>query len=382
MNSAAHIPAHRVLYFTKAVRLFAFGSASIALPVHLVALHVAPIWIGTILAAALCAGAAQMFLTSRFTHAFGSTTVAVAAALAMGVGGLLTVSGVLALIVLAAALGLLNATAQEIGPFLPIEQVVLAGHDRGVDRMALYNAVGTGALAVGAIAGGALPFRTIFLLYAFCGLSAAILYAFARIPVADVPPAVNRGRRRFGSSERLAALFAVDAFAGGLIVQGFMAYWFVARFHAPAQTIGFIFAGGNILSALSLFAAAWLSKRFGLLNTMVFTHLPSNILLALIPLSPSLSVAAALLLARYSLSQMDVPTRQAFVIAVVPPHERVYAAGITSAVRPIAASISPLLSALAMQLASGGIPFFAAGGIKAGYDLAVYFAFRYSREHR
>jgi MFS family permease len=376
MSFAAQLPAHRLLYVTKALRLFAFGSASIALPVHLVALHVAPILIGTILTAALIAGAAQMFLTNRLTHKFGATVVAVTASLAMAMGGLLTVTGVLGFIILAAVLGLLNATAQEIGPFLPIEQVVLAAHDRRVDRMALYNAVGTGALAVGAIAGGALPFGAVFLLYAFCGVCAATLYAFARVPIAVEPPPLKRESRRFSSGERLAALFAVDAFAGGLIVQGFMAYWFVARFHAPAQTTGLIFAAGNILSALSLFAAAWLSKRFGLLNTMVFTHLPSNILLALIPLAPTLPVAAALLLARYSLSQMDVPTRQAFVVAIVPPHERVYAAGITSAVRPIAASISPLLSTVAMQLASAGIPFFAAGSIKAGYDLAVYFAFR------
>ena len=151
------------------MRLFAFGSASIALPVHLVALHVAPIWIGTILTAALIAGAAQMVFDQPANHRFGSTAVAVTASLAMAMGGLLTVTGVLGFIVLAAVFGLLNATAQEIGPFLPIEQVVLAAHDRGVDRMALYNAVGTGALAVGAIAGGALPFGAVFLLYALCG---------------------------------------------------------------------------------------------------------------------------------------------------------------------------------------------------------------------
>lgn len=364
------------LYAAKALRLFAYGSASVALPAHLVASHAGSVWIGVILAAALCMGAVQMLLTNRLTRKFGGTSVAVTAAMAMALGGLMTATGALAPIVAAAALGLLNASGQEIGPFLPLEQVTLAAQARGVDRMAVYNAVGTGALALGAVAGGALPFSATFVIYAACGASIAISYACARVgTLAPIAP-TKRSTRRFGISERLAALFAVDAFAGGLIVQGFIAYWFLMRFHTPAQTIGIILAAGNVLSALSLFAAAWLGKRFGLLNTMVFSHLPSNVLLALIPLATTFPVAAALLLARYSLSQMDVPTRQAFVVAIVPDHERVHAAGVTSAVRPVAAASSPLLSWAAMTLAGAGIPFFAAGTIKAAYDLAVYFAFR------
>jgi MFS family permease len=202
-----------------------------------------------------------------------------------------------------------------------------------------------------------------------------VLYAVARLErpaiVKTHPPV-----RRFGTAERLAALFAVDAFAGGLIVQGFLAYWLLVRFHAHPQTIGIVLGACNVLSALSLFAAARLGRRFGLLNTMVFTHLPSNILLTLIPFAPSFAVVAALLLARYSLSQMDLPARQAFVVAIVPEEERVHAASITSVVRPLAAIPSPLLSALAMQTAAIGVPFFACGGIKACYDVALYFAFR------
>lgn len=367
---------HVALYAAKGLRLFGYGSASIALPAHLVAVHVAPLWIGTVLAAALCMGAVQMFLTNGMTQRFGGTIVGVAAALGMTVGGLLTATGSLALIVAAAALGLLNASAQEIGPFLPLEQVNLATRARGVDRLAVYNAVGTAALAIGAFAGGTLSFGVIFLLYAFCGTCVAALYAVTRLPKQRRIAVERPHRRRFGISERLAALFAVDAFAGGLIVQGFIAYWFLTRFNAPVHTIGFILGAGNILSAISLFAAAWMGRRFGLLNTMVFTHLPSNVLLAIIPLAPTLPIAAGLLLARYSLSQMDVPTRQAFVVAIVPSDERVHAAGVTSAVRPVAAASSPLLSALAMQLAAAGIPFFAAGAIKACYDVAVYLTFR------
>lgn len=368
------------VYVAKALRLFAYGSASIALPAHLVAVHVGTLGIGVILAAALCMGAVQMLLTNRLTRTFGSTAVGIAAALAMALGGIMAASGVLIFIFIAAAFGFLNASAQEIGPFLPLEQVALASQDRSVDRIATYNVVGTGALALGAAAGGTLPFTATFLLYAVCGAGVAVCYSRARLLKSARPAVVKRARGGFGLSERLAALFAVDAFAGGLIVQGFVAYWFLTRFHTPAETIGFMLGAANILSALSLFAAAWLGKRFGLLNTMVFTHLPSNILLALIPLAPTFPIAAAMLLARYALSQMDVPTRQVFVLAIVPEHERVHAAGITSAVRPIAAASSPLLSSIAMQAAAAGIPFFAAGSIKVCYDLPVYFAFRRVRE--
>jgi hypothetical protein len=321
-------------------------------------------------------GAAQMFLTNRLTRKFGGTIVGVSAALGMALGGFVTATGLLAPIMVAAALGLLNAAGQEIGPFLPLEQVALAAHARGVERMALYNAVGIGALALGAITGGTLPYTATFLIYALCGACIALLYTRASLPSrTDMAREISTSPRS-RAGERLAVLFGVDAFAGGLIVQGFVAYWFVTRFHAPPATIGFILGAANVLSALSLFAAAWLARRFGILNTMVFTHLPSNILLVLIPFAPMLSVAAGLLLARYLLSQMDVPTRQAFVVAIVPKHEQVHAAAITSAVRPIASAASPLLSTVAMQFAYAGIPFFAAGTIKACYDLAVYFAFR------
>lgn len=367
-----------MIYCAKALRLFAFGSASIALPARLITLHVLPLWIGTILAAALCTGAAQMLLTNRLTSRFGSTPVAVAAALGMALGGAVTATGSLTLSIIAAAFGILNASSQEIGPFLPLEQVALAARDRGASRLAVYNVAGTAALALGTIAGGALPFTVTFLLYAFCGGCIAVLYMFVRFAPAMPPVRQNNKARRLGISERLALLFAVDAFAGGLIVQGFIAYWFLTRFHAAPATIGYMLGAGNILSALSLPAAAWLAKRFGLLSTMVFTHLPSNVLLAVIPFAPEFHVAAALLLARYALSQMDVPTRQAFVVGIVPEDERVHAAGVTSAVRPVAAAASPLLASLAMQLAAAGIPFFAAGGIKVCYDVAIYFIFRRS----
>lgn len=363
------------LYLAKSARLLAYGAASVALPVHLVASRLPAIWIGAVLALALIAGALQMTLTARLSRRFGAKALGIAAAVTMAVGGLMAATGSFVLIVLAAALGALNATAHEIGPFLPLEQATLGAGEHGVHRMALYNAVGTGSLALGTLAGGALPFRTALLLYALCAVAVAAVYTRASFTERTIKKPISL-RRRFSATERLAALFAVDAFAGGLIVQGFLAYWLLARFHTDPQTIGMVLAACNVLSALSLFAAAQLGKRFGLLNTMVFTHLPSNVLLALVPLASSFPVAAGLLLARYALSQMDVPTRQAFVVRIVPKEERIYATGMTSAVRPFAAAASPLISSLTMQIAAFGLPFFAAGGIKACYDLAVFFAFR------
>jgi len=374
-ESQAGLPAMRLLYLTKGARQFAYGLASVALPVYLAADRLSPIWLGAFLAVSLLSGAVQMSLAGRVTRRISVKAVAVSAAVMMGLGGLLTASHVLWLIGLAALLGTLNAAAQEIGPFLPIEQVTLASGDRGVHRMAVYNALGTGCLALGTLAGGILSFQSAFLLYALCGSVMAIIYAITTFQHSEVQTRVST-MRRFGTAEKLAALFAVDAFAGGLIVQGFLAFWLVSRYHVPPQSVGLVLAIGNVLSALSLFVAAWLGKRFGLLNTMVFTHLPSNVLLAVVPFAPSFTIATALLLLRYSLSQMDVPTRQAFVVAVVPEDERIYASGITSAVRPLAAATSPLLATLAMQSAAFGAPFFVAGGLKCCYDIAVYISFR------
>jgi predicted MFS family arabinose efflux permease len=181
---------------------------------------------------------------------------------------------------------------------------------------------------------------------------------------------------RFGIAERLAGLFAVDAFAGGLVVQAFVAYWFTLRFGVGPETIGPLFFGANLLAAASYLLADRVAARIGLLNTMVYTHLPSNVLLCLVPFMPSYPLAAAVLLARFALSQMDVPTRQAYTMSLVPPHDRARAAGVTAAVRPAAASIAPVLTGVALQFASLGVPFVLAGGIKIVYDVALLLTFR------
>jgi sugar phosphate permease len=176
---------------------------------------------------------------------------------------------------------------------------------------------------------------------------------------------------------KLSALFSLDAFAGGFIMQSIMAYWFYLRFHVEPATLGAIFFGANIFAALSYLAAARVAARIGLIRTMVFTHIPSNILLILVPLMPNLPLAITLLLVRFSISQMDVPTRQSYTMAVVDPLERSAAAGITGIARTIGASIAPLFTGpLLASVYLLNMTFFLAGGLKIIYDLALYRSFR------
>jgi hypothetical protein len=258
----------------------------------------------------------------------------------------------------------------------------LASRGRSPRRLSWYNVVGAVGLAAGALLAAVLPFTGVLVLYGAAGVISGAIGSSLRGRHIDVPPpATSAPARRFGAAERLAGLFAVDAFAGGFVVQAFIAYWFALRFGADARTLGPLLFGANLLAAASYLLADRIAARFGLLRTMVFTHLPSNVLLCLIPLMPTFSLAAFVLLARFALSQMDVPTRQAFTIALVPPHDRARAAGLAAAVRPAAASVAPLLTGLAFVFAALGLPFVVAGGIKIAYDLALLVTFgRSARE--
>ncbi len=176
---------------------------------------------------------------------------------------------------------------------------------------------------------------------------------------------------------KLSVLFSIDAFGGGFIPQSLMAYWFHIQFGADPGQLGLIFFAANLLAAVSSLSAARIAARFGLINTMVFTHIPSNVLLILVPLMPTLPLAVAVLLVRFSLSQMDVPTRQSYVMAVVDPDERSAAAGVTGVARTTGAAISPSFSSVLMASAGyAALPFYLAGGFKIAYDLLMYREFR------
>jgi MFS family permease len=306
------------------------------------------------------------------------------------------------LLVAAGTIGVISPSGQEVGPFLSIEQAALSEVVPARDRttvFAWYTLAGSLATASGALAAGLLTgalqrvwtpvesYRTVVIVYAAIGLVLALLFRAASGAVeasararSPAPSLLARFAGLHGSQRvvlRLSALFALDSFGGGFVVQSFAAYWFYLRYGVDPKTLGTLFFAANVLAGVSALAATRLAARIGLVNTMVATHLPSNVLLMLIPLMPSLPAAMLMLLARFSISQMDVPTRQSYTMAVVAPDERAAAAGITGVARTTGAAISPLFAGLLFAHPSlVDVPFYLAGALKIVYDLALFRAFR------
>jgi MFS family permease len=303
-------------------------------------------------------------------------------------------------LVLAATVGVISPSGNEVGPFLAIEQASLAqivSDRRRTQLFAWYNLVGSFATATGALIGGALAqllqnngvqplnsYRAVVIGYAIMGGVLAALFSQLTSGIeAPVRPDHASVRSRLGLHRsrgvvfRLSALFALDAFAGGLVVQSIVAFWFHTRFGVPPGVLGAIFFGANVLAGISALLAARLAKKIGLINTMVFTHIPSNVLLILVPFMPTLPLAIALLLLRFSISQMDVPTRQSYTMAVVDPDERSAAAGVTGIARTTGAALSPSLAGPLLASAGlMGLPFVLSGTLKIVYDLLLYRNFR------
>lgn len=362
----------------RGLRGLAYGSFGVVVGVTLAHRGFSSAQIGGLLTLTLASGAAFSLGAAAIARRIGDKATLVTGCVFMAIAGAVFAGATSAPLVVAAfALGTLTAGGQDVGPFAALEQAIIGLRSAEITsgRFATYNVVAIVCGAAGAALVAAVPLRAVLWFYALAAVLMCIAYAFLpdvpAPPPAELPPA-----RGFGTIEQLTALFAVDALAGGFVVQAVLAYWFHLRFGTPLSALGPLFAAANVLSALSFVAAARLAKRFGLLNTMVFTHLPSNVLLLLVPFMPSFAWAAALLLARFALSQMDVPTRQAYVMNAVPPHDRARAASLTTSVRPAAAAIAPLLAGAAMQTAAFGAPFIIAGGLKIAYDLTLYFRFR------
>ncbi len=395
-------PDGRHLFASRILRMFAYGSLAIVLVLYLVSLGLDPLTVGAILTLTLVGDTIISLWLTTHADRIGRRRVLIAGSLLMVVAGVAFVAtSSVPLLILAATIGVISPTGNEVGPFLAVEQAALSqttSDERRISIFAWYNLAGYVATAFGALGAGlatqamlaaGLPaidaYRVILIAYASIGLAMAAI--FARVsPAVEAPPAATSsdglrlrlglGRSR-GIVARLSALFALDAFGGGFVPQSLMAYWFTLRFGVEPGVLGAVFFGANLLAAVSSLSAARIAARIGLINTMVFTHLPSNILLILVPLMPSLPLAVACLLLRYSLSQMDVPTRQSYVMAVVDPAERSAAAGVTGIARTTGAAISPALSApLVANAGLASLPFFLAGGLKIVYDLLLYRAFR------
>jgi MFS family permease len=383
-----------LLYGARAARNFGDGFAVIVLPAYLSAIGYEPAQIGLVATAAL-SGAALLTLTVGWlAPRFDLRSLLLTGAVLMTATGLVMPNAQHLLLIMAVAfVGTMNMATGDIGVLVPIEHAMLAREATDETRtkvFARYSLIGTFASAAGALS-AATPdllrhagvaevpaLQAMLYFYAALGLAGAVCYRFlphAR-PDPNAPKQAPLGPSR-GIVYRLAALFSIDAFAGGFAVQSLVALWLLERFGMSLAAASVFFFWSNVLSALSFPAAARLASRFGLVNTMVFTHIPSSICLIVAAFVPNLYGVLALLLVRSALSQMDVPTRTSYVMAVVTPAERPAAASVTAVPRSLASSISPAFAGVLYGLPFSALPLVLCGGLKIAYDVALLVSFRH-----
>ena len=382
-----------IIFSAKALRAFGDGMMSILIARYALELGLRGWQAGAIATAALVGTALATFLVGRYAERIGRRSVLIVGSL-LGIGtGLGYAASVsFAPLLLIAFLGTVNPTSGDVSAVLPVEQAILGQAAEGPARVrvfAWYNVVGQFAAALGALASGATvlisdapgvgesgAIRWLFASYSLLA-AASLFFVFRLGASAEVAPGSRRGG--LGPSRRrvftLSALFGTDAFAGGLVVQSIVALFLLQKFDLDPATTGAVFFGASLMSAVSFLLSARLSSRFGLVNTMVFTHLPSNLLLVGVALAPVAPLAVAFLLVRSFLSQMDVPPRQALVVSVVEPQERAAAAAYTGLTRSLSSTPGPSLGG-ALLGAWGPAPFIACAGLKSAYDLALWSLFR------
>jgi MFS family permease len=390
-----------LLFSTRIIRLFCYGFLSIVLALYLVEVGLRETQIGLLFTLTLAGDAAISLLLTTSADRFGRRrTLILGALLMLGAGAVFLITNNIVILMAAAIIGVISPSGNEIGPFLSIEQASLTQlvpDKRRTQTFAWYALVGSFATATGALivgwltqglrAGGMLPadaYRVVLAGYALGGLILTLLFLLLTPAVEVIPSAESSSApRTLGLHKsrnvvfKLSALFALDAFAGALLVQSLLVFWFSVKFHTEPGVLGTIFFGANILAGISALLASRIAARFGLINTMVFTHIPSNILLMLVPLMPTLPLAIVTLLLRFSISQMDVPTRQSYTMAVVDPDERSAASGVTTIARSVGAAISPSLSGVLLSVpALFSVPFFLSGGLKIVYDILLYRSFK------
>jgi MFS family permease len=388
-----------ILFSTRIIRLFCYGFLSVVLALYLAEAGLTEGQIGLLLTFTLVGDALiSLWLTTSADRFGRKRTLMLGALLMAGAGIAFVLTRNVVLLILAAIVGVISPSGNEIGPFLSVEQAGLSQlvpNKRRTQIFAWYALVGSLATATGSLTAGWLAqvlqnngwtaleaYRLVLIGYAIGGFFLLLLFLNLSNHM-EVETAQDTTRRVLGLHRsravvfKLSSLFAMDAFAGGLLVQSLMAYWFHVRFGVESGVLGSIFFGANILAGISALLAVRLADKFGLINTMVFTHIPSNILLILVPLMPTLPLAIGVLLLRFSISQMDVPTRQSYTMAVVAPDERSAASGVTAIARSIGASISPALTGLLFSIpVLFSVPFFLSGGLKIIYDLLLYREFR------
>jgi MFS family permease len=398
-------PDGHFLFITRIARMFGYGFLSVVLVLYLEQLGLSQVQIGLLLTLTLIGDAIiSLWITTNADRIGRRRMLIIGAFLMVLAGVLFAVTRHFIFLLIAATIGVISPSGYEVGPFLSIEQAALSqivSDQKRTRVFAWYNLVGSFATALGALAGGSLvqalrdsglsplgSYRAIVIGYAAIGVLLGGLFtqlsSSVEVKVGEDPSSsASAFKTRFGLHRsrrvvlKLSAFFSIDAFAGGFVLQSIMAYWFHVRFQVEPAVLGSIFFGANILAGISALSAAWVASKIGLIRTMVFTHIPSNILLILVPLMPTLPLAIAVLLMRFSISQMDVPTRQSYTMAVVAPDERSAAAGITGIARTTGASLSPVLAGpLLANAALLSFPFFISGGLKIIYDLLLYRSFK------
>jgi MFS family permease len=391
----------KLLFATRIVRMFAYGSLSVVLLLYLAKCGFTEAESGALLTLTLIGDTCiSLWMTANADRIGRKKMLILGALLMLAAGIVFAYSHNFFILLIAAAIGVISPSGNEVGPFLSIEQAALTQtipSQKRTQIFAWYNLAGSFATALGALAAGAFSqflqhqgwtsinsYRAIVIVYAILGLFLFIMFQQLSKSVEIEPTEKPEGLKvRWGLHRsrnvvlRLSALFAMDAFAGGFIMQSIIAYWFYKRFGLQPAALGTLFFFANILAGFSALAAARIASRIGLIRTMVFTHIPSNLMLIAIPFMPTVSLAVGVLLLRFSISQMDVPTRQSYLMAVVSADERSAAAGITGIARSIGASLSPVLAGTMLSMtALFSAPFFLAGGLKVVYDLLLYRNFK------
>jgi MFS family permease len=390
-----------LLFGARIIRMTAYGGLAVVLALYLAAVGLPPGEVGLLLTATLAGDAVISLWLSIRADRYGRRRTLVIGAALMILGGIVfAATDVFVLLAAAAIVAVLSPSGSEVGPFLPVEQAALSQivpAERRTTVLAWYQLAGSLATASGSLLAGlaaqallgtgvaeADAYRAVIVVYAALGIGIGFLASRLSPAVEASTPADPSVRRRLGLHRsgpivaRLAALFALDAFAGGFVIQAVVALWFNTRWGLEPAALGALFFGANVLAGFSGLVAARLAARFGLIATMVGTHIPSNLLLILVPLMPSATTAVAVLLVRFAISQMDVPTRQSYTMAVVDPDERSAAAGLTGMARSAGAAVSPLLATplVVAPILAGGLPFVIAGTLKIAYDLLLWQQFR------
>ncbi|MDQ3873273.1 MAG: MFS transporter [Thermoproteota archaeon] len=394
----------KLIISARILRTFAYGFLSVILAIYLRLIGLSDPAIGFVLTATLANSIVFTVIASFYADRIGRRKMLILYGALMSIAGaIFFVGGNFVSLIISALIGTINVTGSETGAFLSIEQALLPQTVTDVKKrntiFALYNMAGTFAMSLGTLLSG-LPsllqqhygltqvdsIKPLFLLYSALGVATIVIYLFLSSKIEAPSPSSNyvskpptktlspNSKRIVG---KLSGLFAIDSFAGGFVIQSLVSFWFYTRFGVELATLSYIFSVAGVLTALSFLAAAKIADRIGLINTMVFTHIPSNLLLIMVGFAPSLPLAIGFYLTRMALSQMDVPTRQSYIVGVVNEDERTTAAGITNISRNISQAISPSVTGTILQLLPAmSAPFVIGGALKIVYDLALYFSFR------